>query len=204
MWEWSRSGPAVIVAGALAMAMAMSSPAAAGEGALDTMSVAFDAGLGEAAVRGDLFWREIDGVFGQVGLRVRISASGYLHAVFRAQSLGDVKILTSTWAWEAVHSTLRSYQLMAGVRAGGDRRGRPGMRIYLEGGGGIMETAVRVGGRNDSTTHLALAVQAGLMIPAGTNVALDVGAHAFYKPDWLDDEAGGASIGVSAAVMLTH
>lgn len=165
---------------------------------------AFDVGIGKAVLMGDWFWGGDNGGFAQAGVRFGTSGRHYVHLVFRSQSMGSATYSYYGEAPVRIDYTMRSYQVLAGLLE--ERLGRRGVRTraYVEGGGGLMEIAAHSRTGDDSVTRFAFAVQTGAWIHVGGDLAVDVGLHGFYKPGWLNDEAGGASAGVHVGLVLVR
>jgi len=83
--------------------------------------------------------------------------------------------------------------------------GRPGkgakVMKYIEAGGGVMRYRRVDYGRDDYLSRFAVAAQVGALVKIGHSLAVDVGAHAFFKPARESKhESGGASLGLGVAL----
>lgn len=166
---------------------------------------AVDVGGGVAGAAGDWFWGLDDGAFVQGGLRVGLSGRRDLHVVFRNQSLGNSSYAIYGEAPVDIAWSMQSFQLLLGHHTAPRVAGGATTAGYLEGGGGVMRIAADAGSDSDSMTRFGFALQMGLWILTRSELAFDVGLHAFYKPGWLvDDEAGGTSLGLHVAAMYVR
>ena len=168
------------------------------------LGAAFDVGVGAAVLMGDWFWGGDDGGFAQAGVRIGTSGRHYVHLLFRSQSMGSSSFSYFETSPVTVDFTMRSYQVLAGLLQ--ERLDGRGVRsrAYVECGGGLMEIAANSRLGDDSVTRFAFAVQTGAWFHVVGDLAVDAGVHLFYKPGWLNDEAGGASAGVHVGLLLEH
>lgn len=163
---------------------------------------ALEAGGGVADLTGDWFWGLEDGGFAQFGARLAHSPLGYLHLVYRHQQLGIREYHDFIEDTYGIDFTMQSFQLLLGHHTAA--KPTPSMRAlgYFEFGGGVMRLSASDGADVASLSRMAFAAQAGLWFRASTDLALDLGLHAFYKPGWTDDdEAGGTSLGLQLCLM---
>jgi hypothetical protein len=161
----------------------------------------FEAGAGVAGGAGEWFAGTKTEAFLEGGLRIWCARNAYLHLLVRSQAVGTATYTSPVQTVYTTEYAMQSYQLLFGS----SMAGRPGkgakVMKYIEAGGGVMRYRRVDYGRDDYLSRFAVAAQVGALVKIGHSLAVDVGAHAFFKPARESKhESGGASLGLGVAL----